>query len=67
MNKLPIFEGNNVINVEEHIKKFIVFLQIYTHSTNYNHEDVRMKLFVLSIEGVALTGFMIRLIMPLIL
>jgi len=57
MNKLPIFEGNNAVNIDAHIRKFTTFIQRYAHVTAYNHEDVRMKLFVLSLEDDALQWF----------
>lgn len=57
ISKLPLFQGNNVINVESHIKNFNFFIQRYTHATTYNHKDVRMKLFVVSLEDDALDWF----------
>lgn len=57
MNKLPTFQGNNAMNAEAYIKKFNTSLQRYTHAAAYNHEDVRMKLFVLSLEDEALDWF----------
>lgn len=57
MSRLPIFQGNNAINVEAYIKKFNNFNQIFAHTTAYNHEDVIMKLFVLSLEDDALDWF----------
>lgn len=57
MNKLPIFQGNIAINVEVHKKKFNTFVQRYAHAAAYNCEDVRMRLFVLSLEDNALDQF----------
>lgn len=57
MRKLPTFQGNNSINLEAHLKNFNTFVQRFTHSTAYNHEDVRMKFFVLSLEDNALDWF----------
>jgi len=33
INKIPTFWGNNYINVEAHIKKFNMFLEIDAHVT----------------------------------
>lgn len=54
---LPSFQGNNVINVEAHLKAFKVFLGKFASHANYNHGDVSMRLFVLSLEEDALDWF----------
>jgi hypothetical protein len=55
LDKLPNFQIINVVNAKSHIKDF-------THCTNKwcgnTHEDVKMKLFVLSLEEDALDWFM---------
>jgi hypothetical protein len=55
LDKLPSFQGNNAISAKAHIRAF-------THCVNkwcgnVAHEDVKMKLFVLSLEEDALDWF----------
>ena len=38
---IPIFEGNNTIIVETHLKKCSIFIEIF----DFKHEDVQMKFF----------------------
>lgn len=58
IDKIPLFQGNKAINDGAHIKNFTSFILRHTHAAQYNHEDVRMKLFVLSLEDDALQWFL---------
>jgi hypothetical protein len=53
-DKLPSFQGNNVVSVRSHIKAFTHCVNKWCGTT---HEDVKMKLFVLSLEEDALDWF----------
>ena len=53
IKKLPIFEGNNAITAKSHIRKFDKHLVSYYNDVASNHEDVKMKLFALSLEDDA--------------
>ena len=57
MDKLPIFQGDNAISANSHLKAFSSWLGKYARSADFNHEDVKMTLFVLSLEGDALYWF----------
>jgi hypothetical protein len=48
---LPSFQRNNVVSVKTHIKSFIRCINKWCVS--HYHEDVKMKLFVLSLEDDA--------------
>ena len=61
LDKLPSFQGNNVVSVKAHLKAFSSWLGKYAKGTDYNHEDVKMSLFVLSLEEDALDWFMEKL------
>jgi hypothetical protein len=49
IDKLPIFHGNNVISARSHIASFDKCLLKYCKG--HNEEDVKMALFVFSLEG----------------
>jgi hypothetical protein len=49
IDKLPIFHGNNAISVRSHIASFDKCLLKYCKG--HNEEDVKMTLFVFSLEG----------------
>ena len=53
IKKLPIFEGNNAITAKSHIRKFDKHLDSYCNDAAHNHEDVKMKIFALSLEDDA--------------
>jgi hypothetical protein len=55
LDKLPSFQGNNVVSAKSHIKAFTHCINKWCGNT---HEDVKMKLFVLSLEEDALDWFM---------
>ena len=49
IDKLPIFQGNNAISVKTHILNFRMCVQRYCGG--HDEEDVKMTLFVYSLEG----------------
>ena len=53
IKKLPIFQGNNAITAKSHIRMFDKHLVSYCNDAAHNHEDVKMKLFALSLEDDA--------------
>jgi hypothetical protein len=55
IDKLPAFQGNNAISARAHITNFNMCVQKYCGG--HNHEDVKMTLFVYSLEGDALEWF----------
>ena len=54
LDKLSYFQGNNVVSARSHIKYFTHCINKWCGNT---HEDVKMKLFVLSLEKDALDWF----------
>jgi hypothetical protein len=55
IEKLPIFQGNNVISAKMHVKSFMRCINKWCVAHDY--EDVKMKLFVLSLEDDALDWY----------
>jgi hypothetical protein len=55
IDKLPTFQGNNAISARSHITNFKMCVQKYCGG--HNEEDVKMTLFVYSLEGDALEWF----------
>jgi hypothetical protein len=55
IDKLPAFQGNNAISARSHITNFDMCVQKFCGG--HNHEDVKMTLFVYSLEGDALDWF----------
>jgi ribonuclease HI len=55
IDKLPIFHGNNAISAQAHISSFHRCVGKY--SRGHNEEDVKMTLFVYSLEGSAADWF----------
>ena len=55
IEKLPSFQGNNAISATSHVKNFNVCIRKWCNTANY--EDVKMRLFVLSLEEDALDWF----------
>jgi hypothetical protein len=49
IDKLPIFHGNNAISSRSHIASFVKCVENYCKG--HNEEDVKMTLFVFSLEG----------------
>ena len=50
IKKLPTFEANNTITAKSHLKKFERLLVRYCNDAAHDHDDVKMKLFALSLE-----------------
>jgi len=57
ISKLPVFWGGDSVAVKKHLGWFTCIMITYCRSPQYNHEDVKMCLFVLSLEGDALNWF----------
>ena len=55
--KLPIFSGGDPIAVRRHLVLFTRIMIIYCRSPQFNHEDIKMRLFVLSLKDDALNWF----------
>jgi hypothetical protein len=55
IDKLPTFQGNNSISSKSHILNFQMCVQKYCGG--HDHEDVKMTLFVYSLEGDAAKWF----------
>jgi hypothetical protein len=55
IDKLPIFHGNNAISAQAHISCFHRCIDKYCRG--HNEEDVKMTLFVYSLEGSAADWF----------
>ena len=55
--KLPIFSGGVSITVRRHLGLFTRIMIIYCRPPQFNHEDIKMRLFVLSLEDDALNWF----------
>jgi hypothetical protein len=49
IDKLPAFQGNNAISAKSHILNFQICVQKYCRG--HDEEDVKMTLFVYSLEG----------------
>ena len=56
LEKLPSFQGNNAISAKNHLRNFNACIAKWC--TNHNHEDTKMKLFILSLEEDALDWFL---------
>ena len=57
ISKLPLFSGGDSVAVRKHLCKFSRIMLIYCSSPQYDHEDVKMRLFAFSLEGDALNWF----------
>jgi hypothetical protein len=55
IDKLPIFQGNNAISAKTHILNFNICVERYCRG--HDEEDVKMTLFVYSLEGDAAEWF----------
>ena len=53
IKKLPWFEGNNATTARTHLRKFERHLVSYCDDVSSSHEDIKMKLFALSLEDDA--------------
>ena len=50
INNLPPFQGNNAISFKSHLQKFSRHLVGYCNQAAHDQDDIKMKLFVLSLE-----------------
>jgi len=57
ISKLPMLSGGDSVAVKKHLSWFTRIMIMYCRSPQYNHEDVKMRLFVLSLEDDALNWF----------
>lgn len=57
ISKLPIFSGGDSVAVRRHLGLFTRIMIIYCRPPQFNHEDIKMRLFVFSLEGDALNWF----------
>lgn len=57
LEKLPSFQGNNTITTKTHVKAFSLYINKWCNAVQRNHKDVKMKLFVLSLEEDACDWF----------
>ena len=55
IEKLPSFQGNNAVSAKSHITKFNLCLAKWCNAHNF--EDVKMRLFILSLEDDAMEWF----------
>jgi hypothetical protein len=55
IEKLPRFQGNNVISAKIHVKSFIRCIN--TWCATHDHKDVKIKLFFVSLEDDALDWY----------
>ena len=64
--KLPYFQCNNAVSFNAHLKAFGSWLGKYARGAGYNHEDVKMSLFVLPWRKMLWIGLQKSLIIRLI-
>jgi hypothetical protein len=57
IEKLPSFQGNNVVSAKSHLKSFSSCINKWCSGATHNHQDVKMKLFALSLEEDAFDWF----------
>ena len=57
LEKLPTFQGNNAISAKTHLKAFSLCINKWCNAAQHNHQDVKMKLFALSLEDEAFDWF----------
>lgn len=57
LEKLPTFLGNNAISAKTHLKAFSLCINKWCNAAQHNHQDVKMKLFALSLEDEAFNWF----------
>jgi len=57
IDKLPNFQGDNAINTSTHLRDFSIWMAKYVRSADFDHEDVRMTLLILTLGGDAYDWF----------
>ena len=57
IHKLPLFVHGDSITAAKHILKFNRCITIFCSSAQYNHEDVKIRLFPFSLKGDAMDWF----------
>ena len=57
ISKVLIFSVGDPITVRRHLGLFTRIMIIYCRPPQFNHEDIKMRLFVFSLEGDALKWF----------
>lgn len=57
LQKLPTFQGNNAISVKTRVKVFSQCINKWCNEAQHDHQDVKMKLFSLSLEDDAFDWF----------
>ena len=57
ISKLPLFSSGDLVTIRKHLYRFTHTILRYCHSPQYDHEDVKMRLFVRSLKGDALNWF----------
>lgn len=57
INNLPSFKGNIAITARDHLIKYTHCMERFCSSARYKHEDIKMWLFFLSLEGDAKNWF----------
>ena len=57
IEKLPSFPRNNAITVKAHIKEFSLCINKWCSGAAHNHQDIKMKLFAISLEEDASDWF----------
>jgi len=57
IHKLFLFSGGDSMAVRKHLCRFTHTMPVYCSSPQYDHEDVKMRLFAFSLEGHALNWF----------
>lgn len=57
ISKLFLFSGGDSVVVRQRLNRFTCVMIIYCRLPQYNHEDVKMRLFVHSLKGDVLNWF----------
>lgn len=53
IDKLPSFQGDNAISANSHLRDCSIWMAKYARSADFDHEDVRMTFFMLTLGGDA--------------
>ena len=57
LEMFPTFQGNNPISAKTHVKAFSLCINKWFNAAQHNHQDVKMKLFDISLEEEAFDWF----------